>query len=64
MKNIQTVSKTHTRKNKETVTLRNETNCGGIGTLKLHTINVILKWPPILTMYDVIIQRVGYVKDK
>ena len=55
MKNIQTVSKTHTRKNKETVTLRNETNCGGIGTLKLHTINVILKWPPILTMYDVII---------
>ena len=55
MTNRKTVSRTHTGKNEETGTLRNEINCGGIGTLKLHTINVILKWPPILTMYDVII---------
>ena len=33
-KNIQTVSITHTRNKEETGTLRNEINCGGIGTLK------------------------------
>ena len=55
MTNIHTLSITHTRKNEETVTLRNEINCGGIGTLKLHIIHVISKWPPILTMNDVII---------
>ena len=32
--NIQTVSITHTRQYDETGTLRNEINCGGIGTLK------------------------------
>ena len=34
MTNRQTVSITHKRKNKETVTLRIEINCGGIGKLK------------------------------
>ena len=42
-------------KNEETGTLRNGINCGDIGTLKLHIIHVLLKWPPILTVYDVII---------
>ena len=49
------VSRTHTRINEETGTFRNEKYCGGIGTLKLHMIHVLLKWPAIITMYDVTI---------
>ena len=55
MKNRRTVSRTHKRKNEKTGTIINEINCGGIGTLKWLIIYVLLKGPPILTMYDVII---------
>ena len=55
MKNIQIVSRTHTRRNEVTGTIRNKNNCGVISTLKLHIIHVISKWPPIITMYDVMI---------
>ena len=37
---------------------------GGIGTLKWYLIHDILKWPPNLTMCDVIILRVDYEKYK
>ena len=43
MTNIQTVSRTHTRKNEEIGTLRNEINFGGIGTLKLNIIHVLFE---------------------
>ena len=55
LKNLGRVSITHTRKNEVTGTLRNQNICGGIGTLKLHTIHVLSKWITIITMYDVII---------
>ena len=55
MTNRHTVSRTRTRKNEETGTLRNEINCVGIGTLKCHIVQVISKRPPILTRYDEII---------
>ena len=55
MINKQTVSRTHIRKNEEKLTLTNEINCGGIGTFKLHTIHVILKFPPNISVYDVTI---------
>ena len=51
----QTVSRNHTRKNELTGTLNNEIDYVGIGTLKWNIIKVISKWPPIITMYDVII---------
>ena len=53
-KHIDSVNNTY-MKNEETGTLRNEINCGGIGTLKWHIIHVISRWAPILTVYDVII---------